>query len=85
MKRPNLRQIGIEENIASAKARKHLQKIIELNFSNLQQEMVINVQEAHSLASTLDQKTFSYSHITVETLNTQSKEKILKTVKKKAK
>ena len=47
MKRPNLRIIGIEENKDSQlKGPENIfNKIIEENFPNLKEEMVINVQE----------------------------------------
>ena len=49
MKRPNLRIIGIEEGEESQlKGPENIfNKIIEENFPNLKEEMVINVQEAY--------------------------------------
>ena len=48
MKRPNLKIIGIEEGEESQlKGPENIfNKIIEENFPNLKEEMVINVQEA---------------------------------------
>ena len=48
MKRPNLKIIGIEEGEESElKGPENIfNKIIEENFPNLKEEMVINVQEA---------------------------------------
>ena len=49
MKRPNLKIIGIEEGEESQlKGTENIfNKIIEENFPNLKEEMVINVQEAY--------------------------------------
>ena len=49
MKRPNLKIIGIEEGEESQlKGPEYIfNKIIEENFPNLKEEMVINVQEAY--------------------------------------
>ena len=48
MKRPNLKIIGIEEGEESQlKWPENINKIIEENFPNLKEEMVINVQEAY--------------------------------------
>ena len=49
MKRPNLKIIGIEEGEESQlKGPENIfNKIIEENFPNLKEEMVINVQEAY--------------------------------------
>ena len=49
MKRPSLRIIGIEEGEESQlKGPENIfNKIIEENFPNLKEEMVINVQEAY--------------------------------------
>ena len=49
MKRPNLKIIGIEEGEESQLKRPEniFNKIIEENFPNLKEEMVINVQEAY--------------------------------------
>ena len=49
MKRPNLKIIGIEEGEESElKGPENIfNKIIEENFPNLKEEMVINVQEAY--------------------------------------
>ena len=49
MKRPNLKIIGIEEGEESQLngSENIFNKIIEENFPNLKEEMVINVQEAY--------------------------------------
>ena len=58
MKRPNLKIIGIEEGKESQlKGPENIfNKIIEENFPNLKEEMVINVQEAYRTPNRLDQK-----------------------------
>jgi hypothetical protein len=87
MKRPNLRIINIEEKEDyQIKGPKNVvNKIIEGNFPNLKEEMTIKVQEAYRTPSKWDQKRKSSCHITIKTLNAQSKERILKLQGKKAK
>jgi hypothetical protein len=87
MKRPNLRIIGKEENKdCQVKGPENVSnKMIEKNFPNLKKETAIKVQEAYRTPSKWDQKRKSSCHITIKTLNAQSKERILKLQGKKAK
>ena len=80
MKRPNLKIIGIEEGEESQlKGPENIfNKIIEENFPNLKEEMVINVQEAYRTPNKLDQKRKSFHHKIIKTLNAQ---KLLKAVR----
>jgi hypothetical protein len=85
MKRPNLRIIGIEENVDSQLIGpvNIFNKIIEENFPNPKKEMTINIQEAYRTPNRLEQKSNSSSHIIIKILNVQNKERILKTVRGK--
>jgi hypothetical protein len=85
MRRPNLRKIGIEEREESQlKGSVNIfNKIIEENFTNLQKEMPMNMQESYRNANRLNQKRNSSHHIIVKTPNAQNKERILKAVKEK--
>jgi hypothetical protein len=87
MRRPNLRIIGIKES-------KHSQlkgpvnifnKIIEENFCNLKNEMLINIQEVYRTPNRLDQRRNLSLHIIVKSPNAQNKEGILKAVREKVK
>jgi hypothetical protein len=84
VKRTNLRIIGIEESKDSQlKGPVNIfNKIIE-NFPNLKKEMPINVQEAYRMPNKLDQKSNSFCHIIIKTLNAQNKERIIKEVRVK--
>ena len=80
MKRPNLRIIGVEEK-KDSKLKEPVNvfnKIVEENFPNLKKEMPIKVQEVYRAPNKLDQKRKISHHISIETLNAQSKERILK-------
>jgi hypothetical protein len=84
MKRPNLREIGIEKSKDSQlKGPVNIfNKIIEENFLNLKKEMTMNTQEAYRTPNRLDQKRNSSCHIIIKILNTLNKEIILKAVSK---
>ena len=56
MKKPNLRVIGIEEDEESQGPENIFNKIIEENFSNLNEEMFIHIKEAYRTPTVLDQK-----------------------------
>jgi hypothetical protein len=55
--------------------------IIEDNFSNLKNEMAINIQEVYRIPNRLDQKRKYSCHIIVKTLNAQNKGKNIKSCK----
>ena len=85
MKRPNLRTIGIEEKEDSQlkEPENVFKKIIEENFSSIKKEKAIKVQEACRTTNKWNQKRKSYRHRIIKTLNTQKKERILKTAREK--
>jgi hypothetical protein len=85
MKRPNLRIIGIEENKDSQyKGPENVFiKVIEENFPNLKKTIDIEEKEAYRTLSKWDKKRKLSCHIIIKTLNTQSKERILKAVRGK--
>jgi hypothetical protein len=58
-----------------------LNKIIEENFSNLKEEMPMNIQEVYRTSNRLDQKRNSSRHMIIKTPNAQSKETILKAIR----
>jgi hypothetical protein len=78
MRRPNLRIIGIEESADSQlKVQvKIFSKIIQENFPNLKNEMVINTEEAYRTPNRLDQKRNSSRYIIIKTPNALNKERI---------
>jgi hypothetical protein len=85
MRRPNLRIIGIEEN-EDSKIKGPINmfnKIIEGNVPNLKKEMHMNLQEAYSTPSRLDQKRNSSHYIVIKTQSAQNKERMLKAVRGK--
>jgi hypothetical protein len=85
MIRPNLRMIGIEESEESQLkgAQNIFNKIIEENFSNLNKEIHIDIQEAYITPNRMDQKRNCSHQIIVTTPNAQNKERILKAVRGK--
>ena len=87
MKRSNLRIIGIEKNEDSQlKALENVFiKIVEENFPNLMKEIDIQLQKAYWTPNKWDQKRKSSCHIIIKTLNAQSKERIFKAAREKAK
>ena len=85
MKRPNLRIIRIEKN-ENSQLKGHenvFNKIIEVNFPNIQKEMDIKVQETYRTPNKWDQKRKSSHHIIIKTLNAQNKKRILKAAREK--
>ena len=87
MKRPNLRIIGIEESKdPQFKGPENIfNKIMEEILPYLKREIAINVQDDYRTPDRLDQKRKFSHHIIIKTLNAQSKERILKAVREKAK
>jgi hypothetical protein len=86
MNRPNLRinriekkedsQLEVPENVFN--------KTLEENFPNPKKEMDIKVQEAYRTPNKWDQKRKSSCHMSIKTLNAQSKERILKAAREKS-
>ena len=73
----------MEENKDSQlKEPENFNKITE-NVPNLKKEMDIKIQEAYRTLNKLDQERKSFHHIIIKSLNAQSKERILKTARKK--
>jgi hypothetical protein len=58
-------------------------KIIAETFPNLEKEILIQVQEASRIPNRHDQNRTSPWHITVKTISTESKKRILKAVREK--
>jgi hypothetical protein len=58
-------------------------KIITENFPNLQKTMPIQIQEASRTPNRLDQNTTTTRHIIIKTTSTETRERLLKTVRKK--
>lgn len=71
MKRQNLSILGIEGREDSwLQGRENIfNKITEENFSNLNKEMPINMQEAYRTTNRLDQKRKFSHHTVIKTLN----------------
>ena len=69
MRRPNLRIIGIVENVESKlKGPVYIFKIIiEENFTNLKKEMPMNIKEVYRTPNKLDHKRNSSQHIIIRT------------------
>jgi hypothetical protein len=58
-------------------------KIITENFPNLEKTMPIQLQEASRTPNRLDQNRTTPQHIIIKTTSTETKERILKAVRKK--
>jgi hypothetical protein len=76
IRRLNLRIIGIEqkEDFQLKGPVNTFNKIIEENFPNLKEEMLMNIQEAYCTPNSLDQKRNSSHYIIIKTPNAQNKE-----------
>ena len=85
MRRPNQRIIGIEKSEdPQLKGPVNIfNKIIEENFPNLKKEMPMNIQGAHRIPNSLDQKRNSSCNILCKTTNVQNKERILNVIEEK--
>jgi hypothetical protein len=85
MRSPNLRIIGIDENLDFQIKRpvNVFNNIIEENFPNLKKEMLKNIQETYRTPNSLDQKRNSSRHIIIRTTNALNKDRILKVVRGK--
>jgi hypothetical protein len=85
IKRPNLRIMGIEEGEeVQAKGMCNIfNKIITENFPNLEKTMPIQVQEASRTQNRLDQNRTTPPHIISKSISTETRKRILKTVREK--
>jgi hypothetical protein len=78
IKRPNLRITGIEEGekVQAKGIYNIFNKIIAVNFPNLQKELSIQVQEASRTPNRLDQNRTTPQNITIKTITTENRERI---------
>jgi hypothetical protein len=85
IKRPNLRVMGIEgEKVQTKGMSNTFNKVITENFPNLEKTMPIQVQKAASRTpNRLDQNRTTSRHIVIKTTSTETRERILKAVRKK--
>jgi hypothetical protein len=85
IKRPNLRIIGIEEGEeVQAKGMHNIfNKIITENFPNLEKDIPIQMQEASRTLNAPDQNRTTPQHIIIKTTSSETRERILKTVREK--
>jgi hypothetical protein len=76
--------MGIEkgEEVQAKRMSNIFNKIITENFPNLEKTMPIEVQEASRTQNRHDQNSTTPRHIIIKTTSTDSREKILKTVRK---
>ena len=79
MKKPNLRTICIEEaeGVELKSTDNIFLKILEENFPSPKKDMPMKIQEAYRTPNRLNPNKKSSCHITIKTLNIQSKERIL--------
>ena len=87
MRRPNIRIVGIDENVdIQIKGPVNIfNKIIDENFLDLKKEMPMNIQETYRTSNRLDQKRNSSRHIIIRITNALNKDRILKAVREKVK
>jgi phosphatidate phosphatase PAH1 len=87
IKRPNLRIMGIEEgeDIQAKGVHNIANKIITENFSNLEKAMPIQVQEAKRTPNRAEQNRTSPRDTIIKTTSTETRERILKSVREKKK
>jgi hypothetical protein len=85
IKRPNLRIMGIEEGeeVQEKRMCNIFNKIITENFPNLEKTMLIQVEETFRTPNRPDQNRTTPRHIIIKTTNTDTRERILKAVRKK--
>jgi hypothetical protein len=85
MRRPNLWIIGADEkeDFQLKWPANIFNKIIEVNFPYLKEELPMNIQEAYKTPNRLDQKRNYSRHIIIKTTNALNKDKILKTAREK--
>jgi hypothetical protein len=85
IKSQNLRIMGVEEGeeVQTKGMRNIFNKIIMENFPNLRKTMPIQVQEASRTPNRLDQNRATPQHVIIKTTRTETRERILKAVRKK--
>jgi hypothetical protein len=84
IKRPNLTIMGIEEGEVQAKGMHNIfNKIITENFPNLEKTIPTQIQEASRTTNRLDQNRTNPGHIIIKTTITETRERILKSVREK--
>jgi hypothetical protein len=85
IKRSNLRIMGIEEGEeVQAKGMHNIfNKIMTENFPNLEKSIPIQMQETSGTPNRLDQNRTTPWHIIIKTTTTETRERILKAVRKK--
>jgi hypothetical protein len=85
IKRPNMRIMGIEEGekLQAKGMRNIFNKIITENFPNLDKTMPIQVQEASRTPNKPDQNRTTPRHIIIKTTSTETRERLLNTVREK--
>jgi predicted nuclease with TOPRIM domain len=85
IKRPNLRIMGIEEGEdVQAKGMNNIfKKIITKKFPNLEKSIPIQMQEASRAPNRPDQNRTASQHIIIKITSTDTRERILKAVRKK--
>jgi chromosome segregation ATPase len=79
IKRPNLRIMGIEEEVQAKGIHNIFNKTITENSPNLEKVMPIQVQKASRTPNRLDQN----RHIIIKTISTETRERILKAIREK--
>jgi predicted nuclease with TOPRIM domain len=86
IKRPNLRIMGIEGEKVQAKGMCNIfNKIITENFPNLEKSIPIWIQEASTTPNRPGQNRTTLWHIIIKPTSTESRERILRAVKRKNK
>jgi precorrin-2 methylase len=85
IKRPNLRIMSIEEGeeVQAKGMRNIFNKIITENLPNLEKTILMQVQEASRTLNRPDQNRTTPQHIIIKTTSTETRERILKAVRKK--
>jgi chromosome segregation ATPase len=85
IKRPNLRIMGFEEGgeVQAKRMSNIFNKIITENFPNLEKTMPMQVQEASRTPNRPDQNRTTPQHIIIKPTSTETRERILKAVRKK--
>jgi hypothetical protein len=85
IKRTNLRMMGTEEGeeVQARGIHNIFNKIITENFPNLEKSMPIQIQEASRTPNRLDQNRTTPLHIIIKTTSTETRERLLKAVRKK--
>jgi hypothetical protein len=84
IKRPNMRKMGIEEEEVQAKGMHNIfNKIFTENFPNPEKYMPTQVQEASRTPNRPDKNRTIPQYIIIKTTSTETRERILKSVREK--